>query len=67
MEYCNNPLLNTKLEEKLMNHLLMPLMLALFISACGKTGDLYLPDKGKDAAIEKTPVVNSGEANRGSL
>ena len=55
----------------MMNHLLMPLIIMLFVSACGKTGALYLPDAEQDAAAEKTSLqnitLNSEEANRGSL
>ena len=54
-----------------MIRLLMPLMLMLLVSACGKTGALYLPDAAQDTAVEKTPVESSQpggeEAERGSL
>jgi len=46
-------------------------MLMLLISACGKTGALYLPDVEKDADKVKTstvnPVINNQEIDRGSL
>lgn len=55
----------------MMNHLLLPLMLMLLISACGKTGALYLPDAEQGAGVEKTPVetpvLNNEETDRGSL
>ncbi|MDH5611548.1 MAG: hypothetical protein OEY66_03695 [Gammaproteobacteria bacterium] len=54
-----------------MIRLLMPLMLMLLISACGKTGDLYLPDAEQGAGEVKTrvesPVLNNGENERGPL
>ncbi|MES0327842.1 MAG: hypothetical protein ABUK13_06600 [Gammaproteobacteria bacterium] len=54
-----------------MNRLLMPVMLMLLISACGKTGALYLPDVEKAADEAKTsmanPVINNQEIDRGSL
>ena len=54
-----------------MNRLLMHVMLMLLISACGKTGVLYLPDVEKVAdeakASIENPVINNKEADRGSL
>ncbi len=54
-----------------MNHLLMPLIIMLFVSACGKTGALYLPDAEQGAAAEKTSLqsiaLNNEETNRGSF
>ncbi|MCK5001789.1 MAG: lipoprotein [Gammaproteobacteria bacterium] len=42
-----------------MNHLLMPLMLMLLVSACGKTGPLYLPDEEPAKVSKKAPVENT--------
>ena len=46
-------------------------MLILLISACGKTGALYLPEDEPAAAGQKmpeqSPVLNNEEADRGSL
>jgi predicted small lipoprotein YifL len=57
--------------KNIMIRLLMPLMLMLFISACGKTGDLYLPEAGQNAGAETTPtaspVLQHTEAESGSL
>jgi len=54
-----------------MIRLLLSLMLMLLISACGKTGDLYLPDAEQDAGEAKAPVenpvLNNGENERGPL
>ena len=55
----------------MMNHILMPLMLMLFISACGKTGALYLPETESAVVNEETPVENpvkkNEETDSGSL
>jgi len=60
------PLLQKKKSEM---RLIMPLILILLISACGKTGALYLPES--DGSAEETPteapVNNIEEASRGSL
>ncbi|MCW8831350.1 MAG: lipoprotein [Gammaproteobacteria bacterium] len=49
----------------------MPLILILLVSACGKTGPLYLPDAEKEASTINTPAeilaLASREINRGSL
>jgi predicted small lipoprotein YifL len=53
-----------------MIRLLMPLMLMLFMSACGKTGALYLPDAEQGAADQtpvENPLLNKEESERGPL
>ncbi|MDH5388682.1 MAG: hypothetical protein OEY06_09550 [Gammaproteobacteria bacterium] len=54
-----------------MIRLIMSVILMLFISACGKTGALYLPDVEKADDVVKTPaessLMNNEETDRGSL
>jgi len=53
-----------------MNHILMPLILMLLLSACGKTGALYLPEQEAAAETntngESQVLINEGE-DHGSL
>lgn len=39
-----------------MIRLLVPVLFALFISGCGKTGPLYLPDADNEMGAWHTPV-----------
>lgn len=39
-----------------MIRLLVPVLFALFISGCGKTGPLYLPDADNEKGARHTPV-----------
>lgn len=57
--YCANrilQLLKTKPEETSMTRPLISLLLMLLISACGKTGDLYLPDAEPAAGTENIEI-----------
>ncbi|MDT8451376.1 MAG: lipoprotein [Gammaproteobacteria bacterium] len=42
-----------------MIRLLVPVLFALFISGCGKTGPLYLPDADNEKNAHLTPLKKS--------
>ena len=63
-EYCNNRIFNTKAKDLRLDCVSMRLFVLfvtmLVLSACGKTGDLYLPDENvpaKEPAEKTTPTA----------